>query len=135
MNSCHLIVLTGTNSRKTQEKTPFLKYVVRVECYHCVAGTYNKLLRSLATIFTNCHVVFIRDLQVIVTASQIACFKSSVPFQIKRNPYVYIYIYIYIYRNFVSIFPKYSARYVKVERHIYFENRKKLHFHPDNPEE
>ena len=33
-------------------------------------------------------------------------------------------------------FPKYSARYVtsKVERNIYiFENRKKLHFHPDKP--
>ena len=30
-----------------------------------------------------------------------------------------IYIYIYIEKDCVSIFPKYSARYVKVERDIY----------------
>ena len=46
---------------------------------------------------------------------------------------IYIYIYIYIYKFCVSIFPKYSARYVKVEPNIYFENRKKLHFYPDKP--
>ena len=34
---------------------------------------------------------------------------------------MYIYIYIYIYRkSFVLIFPFYSARYVKVERDIYY---------------
>ena len=42
------------------------------------------------------------------------------------------YIYIYI-ENLYFDFPKYSARYVKVERNICFENRKKLHFHPDKP--
>ena len=43
-------------------------------------------------------------------------------------------IYIYIYIEILCFdFPEYSARYVKVERSIYFENRKKLHFHPDKP--
>ena len=54
-----------------------------------------------------------------------------------ENGCIYIYIYIYIYIEILCFdFPKYSARYVtsKVERNIYiFENRKKLHFHPDKP--
>ena len=33
--------------------------------------------------------------------------------------YIYIYVRIYIEEDCVSIFPKYSARYVKVERDIY----------------
>ena len=35
-----------------------------------------------------------------------------------------IYIYIYIEEVCVSIFPNYSARYVKVERDIYWDREK-----------
>lgn len=72
-----ILALTSLNRCKIQKKSFRFIIIIRVECQYRFVPSYTDILTEMpATVFTNCHVVFICNLQIIVAARIVTCYNS-----------------------------------------------------------